>query len=161
VAEPGRIGVAGRSYGGYLTLMALVAYPDLFAVGIDVCGMSDFATFYRHTEPWIAAAAVSKYGDPVADRALLRDLSPMTHIDKLRAPLLIVHGENDSNVPVIEAEQLAAALAERGVQHRYLLFPDEGHQLLRRTSRADFLRACVDWLTAHLLDGVSTHTPDM
>jgi dipeptidyl aminopeptidase/acylaminoacyl peptidase len=150
VADPSRVGVMGRSYGGYLTLAALTTFPDLFAVGIDVCGMSNFSTFYQYTEPWIAAAAVSKYGDPVADAALLTDLSPMTHIDRLRAPLMIVHGENDSNVPVIEAEQVAAALAERGVPHRYLLFPGEGHELLHRTSRAEYLRETVGWLTTHL-----------
>jgi dipeptidyl aminopeptidase/acylaminoacyl peptidase len=87
----------------------------------------------------------------VTDAALLRDLSPITHIERLRTPLMIVHGENDSNVPVIEAEQVAAALAERGVEHRYLLFPNEGHELLHRSSRADYLRATVDWLTRHLL----------
>jgi dienelactone hydrolase len=151
VAEPGRIGIMGRSYGGYLTLAALVTYPSLFAVGIDVCGMANFATFYEHTEPWIASAAVSKYGDPVADAGLLRDLSPITHIDRLRAPLMIVHGENDSNVPMIEAEQVAAALRDRGVEHRYLLFRDEGHELLHRHSRASYLRETVDWLTRHLL----------
>jgi dipeptidyl aminopeptidase/acylaminoacyl peptidase len=150
VTEPGRVGIMGRSYGGYLTLAALVTYPSMFAVGIDVCGMSNFATFYQHTEPWIAAAAVGKYGDPATDEALLRDLSPLTHIDRLRTPLLIVHGENDSNVPVIEAEQVAAALTERGVEHRYLLFRDEGHELLHRHSRAEYLRETVDWLTCHL-----------
>jgi dipeptidyl aminopeptidase/acylaminoacyl peptidase len=150
-ADRSRVGIMGRSYGGYLTLAALTTYPELFAVGIDVCGMSSFATFYEHTEPWIASAAVSKYGDPVADEELLRDLSPMTRIDRLRTPLMVVHGENDSNVPVIEAEQVVAALAERGVEHRYLLFPDEGHELLHRSSRAEYLRETVDWLTKHLL----------
>jgi dipeptidyl aminopeptidase/acylaminoacyl peptidase len=152
VAQPTRIGIMGRSYGGYLTLAALTTYPDMFAVGIDVCGMSNFATFYRHTEPWIASAAVSKYGDPVVDAELLRDLSPMTWIDRLRSPLLVVHGENDSNVPVIEAEQVVAALRANGVPHRYLLFPDEGHELLHRSSRAEYLRETVDWLTVHLLE---------
>jgi dipeptidyl aminopeptidase/acylaminoacyl peptidase len=151
IADPDRVGVMGRSYGGYLTLAALVTHPELFAVGIDVCGMSSFATFYAHTEPWIASAAVSKYGDPVADAELLHDLSPMTRIDNLRAPLLVVHGENDTNVPVIEAEQVVAALAQRGVEHRYLLFADEGHELLHRHSRATYLRETVDWLTGHLL----------
>ncbi|HET6529047.1 MAG TPA: S9 family peptidase [Actinoplanes sp.] len=150
IADPARVGCMGRSYGGYLTLAALVSYPDLFAVGIDICGMSNFATFYQHTEPWIAAAAVSKYGDPVADADLLRDLSPITRIDRLTTPLMIVHGENDSNVPVIEAEQVVAALAARGVEHKYLLFRDEGHELLHRSSRAEFLRATVDWLTRYL-----------
>jgi hypothetical protein len=107
----------------YLTLAALTTYPSLFAVGIDVCGMANFATFYQHTEPWIASAAVSKYGDPVADADLLRDLSPITRIDRLRTPLLVIHGANDTNVPVIEAEQVVAALAARGVPHRYVLFP--------------------------------------
>jgi fermentation-respiration switch protein FrsA (DUF1100 family) len=151
VARRDRIGIMGRSYGGYLTLAALTTYPELFAVGVDVCGMANFATFYQHTEPWIAAAAVSKYGDPVADADLLRDLSPITRIDRLRTPLLVVHGANDSNVPVIEAEQVVAALAARGVAHRYLLFPDEGHQLLHRSSRAEYLQVTVDWLTSHLL----------
>jgi dipeptidyl aminopeptidase/acylaminoacyl peptidase len=146
----GKVGIMGRSYGGYLTLAALTTYPDLFAVGIDVCGMSDFATFYQHTEPWIASAAVAKYGDPVTDADLLKDLSPMTRIDRLRTPLLVVHGENDSNVPVIEAEQVVAALAERGVEHRYLLFPGEGHELMHRASRIEYMRQTVDWLTCHL-----------
>ncbi|BCJ55241.1 peptidase S9 [Actinoplanes sp. NBRC 14428] len=150
VADPARVGCMGRSYGGYLTLAAMTTYPELFAVGIDVCGMANFATFYEHTEPWIAAAAVAKYGDPVRDAALLRDLSPITRIDRLRAPLMVVHGENDSNVPVIEAEQVVAALAERGVEHRYLLFPGEGHELLHRSSRAEYLRETVGWLTRHL-----------
>ncbi|MEV7623403.1 S9 family peptidase [Actinoplanes sp. NPDC089786] len=150
VADPARIGIMGRSYGGYLTLAALVTYPELFAVGIDVCGMSDFATFYEHTEPWIAAAAVSKYGDPVHDADLLRDLSPITRIDRLRAPLMVVHGENDSNVPVIEAEQVVAALRARGAEHKYLLFRDEGHELLHRHSRAEYLQETVAWLTHHL-----------
>jgi dipeptidyl aminopeptidase/acylaminoacyl peptidase len=150
VADPARVGCMGRSYGGYLTLAALTTYPSMFAVGIDVCGMSNFATFYEHTEPWIAAAAMSKYGDPVADADLLRDLSPITRIDNLRTPLMVVHGENDSNVPVIEAEQVVEALRERGVPHKYLLFPDEGHELQHRSSRAEYLRETVGWLTTHL-----------
>jgi dipeptidyl aminopeptidase/acylaminoacyl peptidase len=151
VAVPHSIGIMGRSYGGYLTLAALTTYPEMCAVGIDVCGMANFATFYQHTEPWIASAAVSKYGDPVADADLLGDLSPITHIDRLRTPLLVVHGANDTNVPVIEAEQVVAALSERGVPHRYVLFPGEGHELLHRASRAEYLQVTVDWLTTHLL----------
>jgi dipeptidyl aminopeptidase/acylaminoacyl peptidase len=150
VARKRLVGCMGRSYGGYLTLAALTRFPDLFAVGVDVCGMSSFETFYRHTEPWIAAAAVPKYGDPVRDAELLADLSPMNHLDRLRAPLMIVHGENDTNVPVIEAEQLVAALAERGHPHRYLLLPGEGHELLHRANRATYLRETIDWLTTHL-----------
>ncbi len=77
LADPARIAVTGRSYGGYLTLASLAFSPGVFAAGIDICGMSDLLTFYRDTEPWIAAAAVTKYGDPEQDRALLEDISPL------------------------------------------------------------------------------------
>jgi dipeptidyl aminopeptidase/acylaminoacyl peptidase len=150
VAEPHRIGVMGRSYGGYLTLAALTWHPELFAVGIDVCGMADFASFYTDTEPWIAAAATSKYGDPERDAALLRDLSPIHRIDRLRAPLLVVHGAEDTNVPIGEAEQVVAALAERGVPHRYLRFEGEGHELLATPNRVAFVQASLDWVVTHL-----------
>ena len=151
ISDKSLIGCMGRSYGGYLTLAALTSFPDLFAVGVDVCGMSNFFTFYQYTEPWIAKAAISKYGDPARDERLLHDLSPINHLDRLRAPLLIVHGANDTNVPLIEATQLAAALTERGHPHRLRIFPGEGHELLHHANRAAYLRETVDWLTAHLI----------
>ena len=110
----GAIAVTGRSYGGYLTLAALAFSPGFFAAGIDICGMSDLLTFYRDTEPWIAAAAVTKYGDPVADAGLLEDISPLHRAEKIDVPLLVVHGELDTNVPIGEAHQIVAALRELG-----------------------------------------------
>jgi dipeptidyl aminopeptidase/acylaminoacyl peptidase len=150
IADPDRVACMGRSYGGYLTLAALVEHPQLFAAGVDVCGMADFATFYAHTESWIAAAAVAEYGDPVRDADLLRALSPIHRIDRLVAPLLVVHGADDTNVPVEEAEQVVAALAARGVEHEYLLFEGEGHELLATPNRVAFVSATVGWLTRHL-----------
>lgn len=150
VAEAGRIGCMGRSYGGYLTLAALVTHPELFAVGVDVCGMSNFETFYSRTEPWIAAAAVGKYGHPEHDRELLRDLSPIRRIDRLRAPLLVVHGANDSNVPIHESEQVMAALRHNAVPHRCLVFEGEGHEFLSRANREAYVVAAVAWLAHHL-----------
>jgi acetyl esterase/lipase len=150
IADPDRVACMGRSYGGYLTLAALVEHPQLFAAGVDVCGMADFATFYAHTESWIAAAAVAEYGDPARDADLLRALSPIHRIDRLVAPLLVVHGADDTNVPVEEAEQVVAALAARGVEHEYLLFEGEGHELLATPNRVAFVSATVGWLTRHL-----------
>jgi dipeptidyl aminopeptidase/acylaminoacyl peptidase len=150
IAAPGRLGCMGRSYGGYLTLAALVWHPELFAAGVDVCGMASFDTFYQHTEPWIGAAAYTEYGHPVHDAELLRSLSPIHRMDRLTAPLLIVHGAEDTNVPVQEAEQVVAALRQRGVEHRYMLFEGEGHELLATPNRVAFVHACVDWLTRHL-----------
>nr|BFE81778.1 hypothetical protein GCM10020093_043790 [Planobispora longispora] len=114
LADPARIACMGWSYGGYLTLAALVTRPDLFRAGVDVCGISDFETFYARTEPWIAAAAVSEYGHPRDDRDLLRALSPLRSFDRLTAPLLVVHGAHDTNVPVREAEQAVQAARGRG-----------------------------------------------
>src|SRR5215213_3565529 len=99
LADPGRIAVTGRSYGGYLTLASLAFSPGVFAAGVDICGMSDLQTFFRDTEPWIAAAAVSKYGDPEGDETLLKTISPLRAAANIDVPLLVVHGELDSNVP--------------------------------------------------------------
>ncbi|GGL15330.1 peptidase S9 [Sphaerisporangium melleum] len=146
VADPEKLACMGRSYGGYLTLAALVTHPELFRAGVDVCGMVNFATFYARTEPWIAAAAVSEYGDPVADAELLRALSPIHSFDRLTAPLLVVHGAQDTNVPVHEAEQVVLAATARGVPCRYLLFQDEGHETVRKANKIAFLDAVVGWL---------------
>jgi dipeptidyl aminopeptidase/acylaminoacyl peptidase len=152
LADPARIGVAGRSYGGYLTLAALAWFPDLFAVGVDVCGISDFATFYDRTEPWIATAATTKYGDPDADAALLRELSPLHRIDCIAAPLLVVHGAHDTNVPLGQAQQVVDALRERGTSHGFLLLDDEGHEVRGTDNRVVFVREVVRWVTAHLVE---------
>ncbi|MEW9530186.1 prolyl oligopeptidase family serine peptidase [Microbispora sp. NPDC049125] len=151
LADPGRIACMGRSYGGYLTLAALVTHPRIFRAGVDVCGMADFATFYARTEPWIAAAAVSEYGHPVADRELLRALSPLHSFDRLTAPLLVVHGARDTNVPAYEAEQVIQAARARGVPCDQLLFEDEGHEIRRTANRVTYVEAVVDWLGRHLL----------
>jgi dipeptidyl aminopeptidase/acylaminoacyl peptidase len=135
VADPERIAVMGRSYGGYAVLMALTTYPDTFAAGVDICGMSDLLTFFRDTEPWIASAAVTKYGDPVHDADLLERLSPLRHIDRVSAPLLVVHGELDSNVPRTEGLQVVAALRALGRPVEYLELAGEGHEYRRRASR--------------------------
>ena len=144
-----RIGVMGRSYGGYLTLAALVNHPELFAVGIDVCGMADFETFFARTEPWIADAAVGEYGHPIHDRNLLRELSPVHRMEHLRAPLLVIHGKFDTNVPVHEAELAVHGAKAAGVPLKYLLFDDEGHEIQRTENRVRFIHECVDWLCTH------------
>lgn len=152
LADPDRLGVAGRSYGGYLTLVALTWYPELFRVGVDVCGIADFDTFYAHTEPWIAEAATTKYGDPARHAGLLKELSPLHLIDRMRAPLMVVHGRYDTNVPLVEAEQVVTALREQGAAPAYLLFDDEGHEVKGRENRARFVREVVSWVGGHLLE---------
>ncbi|MER5833901.1 prolyl oligopeptidase family serine peptidase [Streptomyces sp. NPDC002130] len=149
-ADPTRLAVMGRSYGGYLTFASLVWHPDLFRTGVAVCGMSDYLTFFAGTEPWIAESAAHKYGHPERDRELLRDLSPMSRIEALRVPLLAVHGEHDTNVPPGESRQFVRAARERGVHAELLTLRDEGHDFLRADNRRLFRRAAADWMERHL-----------
>ncbi|MGW3096702.1 S9 family peptidase [Streptomyces sp. NPDC001102] len=150
LADPTRLAVMGRSYGGYLTFASLVWHPDLFRTGVAVCGMSDLLTFFAGTEPWIAESAAHKYGHPVHDRALLRSLSPMSRVDALRVPLLAVHGEHDTNVPPGESEQFVRAARERGLAAELLTLRDEGHEFLRADNRRLFRRTAADWMQRHL-----------
>ncbi|THG33373.1 S9 family peptidase [Naasia lichenicola] len=151
IAAEDRIAVTGRSYGGYLTLASLAFFPGEFAAGIDICGMSDLVTFYRDTEPWIAAAAVSKYGHPERDRALLERISPMSQVDAIDVPLLVAHGQYDTNVPIGEAHQIVAALEERGRPVEYLELAGEGHEYRRAESRALLIGSMVRFLSTHLV----------
>jgi dipeptidyl aminopeptidase/acylaminoacyl peptidase len=153
VADRDRIAITGRSYGGYLTLAGLAFYPGTFAAGVDICGMSDLLTFYRDTEPWIAAAAVSKYGDPVRDAGLLAALSPLHAAANIEVPLLVVHGELDTNVPIGEAHQIVAALRKLGRPVEYLQLDGEGHEYRRAESRATLITRLVVFLSRELRPG--------
>jgi prolyl oligopeptidase PreP (S9A serine peptidase family) len=148
LAEADRIACTGWSYGGYLTLAALTFHPELFAAGISICGMSDLCTFYRNTEHWIADAAYPKYGHPVGERDLLEQLSPLRRVDALTAPLLVVHGAHDTNVPVGESEQIVEALRRAGRTVRYLWFDDDGHGIVKRENRAVLAAVTKGWLTS-------------
>ncbi|MEW2412852.1 prolyl oligopeptidase family serine peptidase [Streptomyces sp. NPDC046866] len=150
-ADPLRLAVMGRSYGGYLTMASLVWHPELFRTGVAVCGMSDLATFFAGTEPWIAQSAAHKYGHPDHDRDLLRALSPMHRIDQLSAPVLAIHGEHDTNVPPTESEQFVRAARERGVPAELLTLRNEGHEFLRADNRRLYRRAAAGWLEQHLV----------
>jgi dipeptidyl aminopeptidase/acylaminoacyl peptidase len=91
--------------------------------------MSDLCTFYAGTEPWMAAASVPEYGDPVADRELLAALSPMTDLARLPSPVLLAHGDRNTNVPVAESVQAHQELQARGAPSE-LLLPGEGHTVV-------------------------------
>jgi dipeptidyl aminopeptidase/acylaminoacyl peptidase len=127
IADPKRIGITGGSYGGYMTMAGLTEYPDLFAAGADLFGIVNFKTFFEHTEPWMAAISTVEYGDPKTQGDMLDKLSPIFKLDKITAPTMVLHGANDTNVPVIEAEQIVNSLKQRGIPVEYVLFPDEGH----------------------------------
>jgi dipeptidyl aminopeptidase/acylaminoacyl peptidase len=150
VADPRRIGIMGGSYGGYMTMAGLTEYPDLFAAGANLFGIVNFETFFQQTEPWMAAISKIEYGDPETQVDLLRSLSPIHKIDRVRAPTVVLHGANDTNVPVVEAEQVVASLEERGVPLKYVLFPDEGHGFVKTANRITATVEIVRWFAEHL-----------
>lgn len=145
IAAPGRIGAHGWSYGGYLTLVALTRWPELFAAGATLAGMSDLRTFFAGTEPWMAAASVTEYGDPVADREMLAGISPMSALDRVTAPLLLAHGDRDTNVPVAESVQAHQELAARGAPCELLLLPGEGHTVVGRDHLVELSGRVATW----------------
>ncbi|MBI3871818.1 MAG: S9 family peptidase [candidate division Zixibacteria bacterium] len=148
-ADPKKIAVEGGSYGGYMTLACLTANPELYAAGVDQVGIANFVSFLKNTAPYRRALRESEYG-PLSDSTFLTSISPISQVDKIKAPLLIVHGENDPRVPVGEARQMAKAIAERGGVVDTLIFPDEGHGVAKRGNRLVLYRHIVDFLNQHL-----------
>lgn len=150
VADPRRIGIMGGSYGGYMVMAGLTRYPEAFAAGADLFGVVNFATFFAHTEPWMAAISKVEYGDPEMQADLLRELSPIHEVDRVKAPTIVLHGANDTNVPVVEAEQVVESLKKRGVPVEYVLFPDEGHGFRKTSNRIRSTVAIVRWFDRYL-----------
>jgi dipeptidyl aminopeptidase/acylaminoacyl peptidase len=150
LADPKRIGITGGSYGGYMTMVGLTEYPELFAAGVNLFGMVNFFTFFQHTQPWMAAISTIEYGDPAKQRDLLEKLSPLGKLDRIRAATMVQHGANDTNVPVVEAEQIVNYLKSRNVPVEYLLFPDEGHGWRKIPNRIKSTVEMVRFFDKHL-----------
>ncbi len=135
IADPGRIAVMGGSYGGFMVLSAVTTYPYIWAAGVDIVGIANFVTFLENTGPWRRKIREAEYGSLENDRDFLEQISPIRSVDRITAPLFVVHGANDPRVPVGEAEQIVAALKRRNVPVEYMRFPDEGHGLIKRANR--------------------------
>jgi dipeptidyl aminopeptidase/acylaminoacyl peptidase len=150
IADPRRIAVMGASYGGFMVLAAVTNYPDLWAAGVDIVGVVNFVTFLENTGPWRRKLRESEYGSLEHDREFLEQISPIRLVDRITAPMFIVHGANDPRVPVGEAEQIVSALRVRGVSVEYLRFEDEGHGLVKRTNRLIAYPAIARFLEQHL-----------
>ena len=142
--------VSGASYGGYLSLAALVNYGDRLRGGVDVAGIADFVTFLSGTASYRQNQRRAEYGDERdADmRAYLRRISPLTNADRITRPLLVVHGKNDPRVPVAEAEQLVNRLRLKGGDVWYLLAADEGHGYRKKQNRDAYYTVFAQFLTA-------------
>lgn len=151
LADPERITLGGRSYGGFMSLLASAWYPDDFAAIIDACGMTSFETYYQSTEPWLAQAAFPRYGYPYQDAELLRDISPLHRAEEMKAPTLFIHGEWDTNVPPRESGQMRNALDAYGVPTDFLVVEGEGHKFSKPKSRALIGETIIAFLADHAM----------
>jgi len=147
-----RIAVMGASYGGFMTLAALTEAPEAWACGVEIVGIVNFITFLERTGPWRRRLREAEYGSLEHDRAFLESISPITRIDRITAPLMVIHGRNDPRVPFSEAEQLVAALRDRGRDVLFLPFDDEGHGIVKLANRLRAYREIGAFLARHLLD---------
>ena len=145
-----RLIVYGGSYGGFMVLSAMTTYPDLWVAGVDIVGISSFVTFLENTSAYRRAHREAEYGSLAEDREFLESISPFNHIDQITAPLMVVHGANDPRVPLGEAEQVVAALEQRGVPVRLMVFDDEGHGIVKLKNKLAVYPAIVDFLQEHL-----------
>ncbi len=131
-----KIGIYGGSYGGYSTLMGMTRFAGAYDAGVSIVGISNLNTFLKNTAPYRRALRISEYGDPETQADILAQLSPTTHIDRLKAPLLIIQGATDPRVPVGEAVQMYDAAKARGTPVELMIFPDEGHGAAKRDNQA-------------------------
>src|SRR5262249_50732764 len=135
-----RVVVMGNSYGGYLVLASLLAYPERLRAGIDMAGIADFVTFLEGTSAYRRARRRAEYGDDrdPATRASLAQISPLSRAPELRRPLLVAQGAHDPRVPAADAVRLVGAVRRAGRDAWFLLAEDEGHGFTRFDNRAAF-----------------------
>lgn len=155
VADPAHVAVMGASFGGYATLMQLIREPALYACGIDIVGVANWPRLIEQAPPWWADAMHHwrrHVGDPAdpAQREAMLQASPVRHLDRIRAPLLVIHGADDVRVSRRDADEVVAGLRARGAPVDYLLIEGEGHVIRQGRNRMAMWRRIEGFLGACL-----------
>ncbi|HET7576298.1 MAG TPA: S9 family peptidase [Sphingomicrobium sp.] len=148
-----RVGIAGGSYGGFMTLMAIGRAPDEFAAAVDLFGIIDWRTMWEHEDALLQAYQKSLLGSPDENPKVYDATSPLTYIDAVKAPLLVQQGENDIRVPPGQAKQVVEALKKKGNIVDSVFYPEEGHGFYKREHQQDSLQRMVDWFDKYLKGG--------
>ncbi|MGI9006066.1 MAG: S9 family peptidase [Streptosporangiaceae bacterium] len=152
-ADPKRVAIYGGSYGGYAALAGATFTPEVYCCSVDIVGPSNLKTLIETVPPYWAPMIAQfhrRVGDPEKDADFLWSRSPLSKADQISIPLLIAQGANDPRVKQAESEQIVAALNEAGVDHEYMLFPDEGHGFAKPGNRMVFYAAAEKFLGRHL-----------
>jgi len=152
-ADPARVAIYGGSYGGYAALVGAAFTPDVFCCAVDIVGPSNLKTLIASIPPYWApmiAQFHTRVGNPDTEEEFMWARSPLSRAADIRIPLLIAQGANDPRVKQAEAEQIVAALTANGIDHEYMLFPDEGHGFAKPENRLRFFAAAERFLAKHL-----------
>ena len=155
IADPARIAIYGASYGGYATLAGLTFTPDIYACGVDYVGVSNIFTLLETLPPYWELGRQMMYemiGNPETEKELLEAASPLFHIDKIKAPLLVAQGANDPRVKQAESDQIVDALKAKGIDVPYILKEDEGHGFYNEENQFDFYQEMEKFLDKHLMN---------
>ena len=148
--DPKKIGITGGSYGGYMTLMAMAKTPEVWAAGAEWFGIIDWMTMLQHSDAFLQEYEKSLLGDPVKDRKIYEADSPITYIHQVKAPMLVLQGENDPRVPKEEAEQVVELLKKDGKTVEAHYYAAEGHGFDKRENQIDAIRRTLEWFDKYL-----------
>lgn len=151
--DPDKIGIIGGSYGGFMVAAALAFEPEVFDVGINIFGVTNWVRTLESIPPWWGSfrdALYDEMGDPATDIERLRRISPLFHAENIVKPMLVIQGANDPRVLQVESDELVAAARENGATVEYVLFPDEGHGFQKRENRITASEAFVTFLDTYL-----------
>jgi dipeptidyl aminopeptidase/acylaminoacyl peptidase len=151
--DPEKVAIYGGSYGGYAALVGATFTPDVFCCAVDIVGPSNLISFINSIPPyWSSYLALlyQRIGNPETEAEFLESRSPLFKADQIGIPMLIAQGANDPRVKQAESEQIVEALKEKGVDYKYMLFPDEGHGFAKPENRLKFYGAAEEFLAKHL-----------
>jgi dipeptidyl aminopeptidase/acylaminoacyl peptidase len=149
-ADSKKVGVTGGSYGGYTTLMAVGRYPQTFAVAVDLFGPLDWYSMMKNSDPLLQQYIVTLLGDPDKNRQVYENTSPSKYVANIKAPLLVLQGENDPRVPKEETDQVVDMLKKRGNVVDVHYYPAEGHGFAKRENQIDAIKRTIDWFEKYL-----------
>lgn len=148
-----RVAIMGGSYGGYMVAAALAFQPEVFDVGVDIFGVTNWVRTLESIPPWWEAGRKSLYdeiGNPATELEMLKATSPVFHADKIRKPLIVIQGKNDPRVLKAESDDLVAAVKKNGVPVEYVVFDDEGHGFTKKKNQVAAYGAILKFLNQHL-----------
>jgi dipeptidyl aminopeptidase/acylaminoacyl peptidase len=149
--DPKKIAVMGGSYGGYLSMMAVTKAPDVWAAGVPIVPFVNWFTEIENEDPVLQQSDLATMGDPVKNKALYEERSPINFIDQIKAPLILLAGGHDPRCPKSETEQVVDAIKKRGGTVDYKIYENEGHGFARVENQIDAYKRVADFLLAHVV----------